>query len=1326
MQPPVDTLMRAHRALCSAFVSEELFRRAFGGGRADISLVAAYLQLPVPQRPALSWYFDPGYYVAANPDIEAAGLDPLLHFLDTGFAELRAPHPLIDLRYIAGQDASLLGAPPRVEALVDLLEYDLASPSPYFDPSQYRERLGAAAPPGGLLRHLLQQGLRAGQAPNPFIDPAWYAGHYPDVPAEAYAALRHFIVQGDAEGRAAGPGFDGALYRARYPDVAASGLPPLLHYLTHGRREGRLGATERRAETPSGAPEIGVPFPCDAAAAQRRDAELRERLRIGRRARKDALTPAPLALVRSAAPGRDIAGLKLPRVRAPRLSILLPVFNELDLTVECLLAIQRAKPAVAFEVVLADDASTDPEVALLGGVANLVYVRQPANLGFLRNCNAAFARCRGEYVLLLNNDAQVLPGAIDRLVAALDADPGVAAVGPKLLYPDGRLQEAGCFLRPNGESGMVGLFADPGEGGYTYDRDVTYCSGAALMLRRALVGETLFDEAYRPAYCEDADLCLRFIAAGHRVRYIAGAVVAHHLSVSSNRGSAERKLRSISRNQQLLCERWQALLRDLDAVRVLAFYLPQFHPTPENDLWWGAGFTEWTNVVKARPGYGGQYQPHLPADLGYYDLRAPDALRRQALLARRYGIEGFCVYYYNFGSRRVLSQPLEDGAGKSRHPVPLVPVLGERELDEALGRRRAGDSAGAELRCGDFGIHHRRCGDAGDRPALPARERAAVVSGLSAAAAARCEGVRRAVPCGLCRGGIPWRSTGVCREHGGGGPADQPGRSGLRRLRRVPAAGPRRADGNRRRDRPRGLERLPLRLPRHGGILRATRQRCLPALSGRVPELGQHRAPAVARHQFRRCQPRGVPRLCRGEDRGNTPVPDGRGAAAVRQCLERMGRGHASGAGRRLWPSLAGGAARRGGREGMVVTALADIPVTIIGHPYAPIGMGEQLRSHVQACSALRLHHRVFDIFRYAQRTDPAHIRAIGELERRDLPGGIRIFHINGDEVERVLAEFAARGGVFEDGYNVIVPAWELPAYPAPWAAQLRRFDEVWALSSFIRTSLAHAGLDSHLIGQAVELQAGPNLPRRYFGIRESAFVLLNFFDLSSYSRRKNPDAVLALLARIRRDDPFRDVQLVLKAKNGERAAEDWAATVAGDAAVKVIATPLDTTAVRSLIAACDCFVSLHRAEGFGRGLGEAMALGRLVMGTGWSGNVDFMTGRNSLLVRHGLVALQPDDYPHGQGQSWAEPDLDHAYGLLLPVLDDPDRGRAMARLGQADVLRTHGNRAVGLRILDRLEAIAAGLVARAKPPAAIPPVARAGRPKPSRSPVARGQGRLS
>lgn len=95
-------------------------------------------------------------------------------------------------------------------------------------------------------------------------------------------------------------------------------------------------------------------------------------------------------------------------------------------------------------------------------------------------------------------------------------------------------------------------------------------------------------------------------------------------------------------------------------ARVIAFHLPQYHPTPENDEWWGKGFTEWTNVAKAKPLYRGHMQPRIPADLGFYDLRLPEARHAQAELAREYGIEGFCYYHYWFGGRRILERPVNE------------------------------------------------------------------------------------------------------------------------------------------------------------------------------------------------------------------------------------------------------------------------------------------------------------------------------------------------------------------------------------------------------------------------------------------------------------------------------------------------------------------------------------------------------------------------------------------------------------------------------------------------------------------------------------------
>ena len=606
--------------------------------------------------------FDEPHYLSTNPDVGAHGLDPLTHFLTMGVAERRSPHPLIDLRFMMSARPDLFPAGMNLRDLIAAIERNLCDPGPYFSIAEYSAAVPEGLPPGSsALLHFLSVGAAQGIGPNDLLDPEYYASRYDDVPEGGLAVILHFVKIGDELARQPSARFDPAWYRAYYGDVGDAA--PLLHFLAVGRAGGRKprGSELDDGAAPSGEPaaepwlvrENGPEILARYGGLVRRLSALADE----RRARFVTRDVRPVFLDD---PEEEAARLSFPAVAAPKVDILIPCFNAFEHTVECLASIARAEIALPYRVILADDASTDPRMAALSQVANLVFLAGAENRHFLRNCNAAFGSVSAEYLLLLNNDAQLMPGCLDALARVLDDDAGAAAAAPMILYPNGRLQEAGCAIRSDGSSIMVGVGEDPADPRYNFRRPVHYASGACLMVRRSAVGEALFDERYAPAYCEDMDLCTRLREGGHSIVYEPAAKAVHHLSASTGREANHRRLQLIMRNEAKYVDRWADRLAQDTKVRVLSFYLPQFHPVPENDRWWGKGFTEWTNAARARPSFRGHYQPHLPADLGFYDLRLAAVMGQQQRLARRYGIEGFIVYYYNFAGRRILEAPMEN------------------------------------------------------------------------------------------------------------------------------------------------------------------------------------------------------------------------------------------------------------------------------------------------------------------------------------------------------------------------------------------------------------------------------------------------------------------------------------------------------------------------------------------------------------------------------------------------------------------------------------------------------------------------------------------
>ncbi len=256
----------------------------------------------------------------------------------------------------------------------------------------------------------------------------------------------------------------------------------------------------------------------------------------------------------------------VPRADSPRVSIVIPAYNHLEHTGACLQSIARAHCETPFEVIVVDDESSDDTADRLPDVHGLRYLRNDRNQGFIRSCNRGAGLATGDYVLFLNNDTQVADGWLDTLLGTFDQRPDAGLVGARLVYPDGTLQECGGMVFSDGSGWNYGRGDDPDRPEYQALREVDYCSGACIVLPRALLEELGgFDEHYAPAYYEDTDLAFRVRQAGRKVFVQPRASIIHFEGVSSGTDLASGTKRYQVVNREKFLARWKTELAEQPA-----------------------------------------------------------------------------------------------------------------------------------------------------------------------------------------------------------------------------------------------------------------------------------------------------------------------------------------------------------------------------------------------------------------------------------------------------------------------------------------------------------------------------------------------------------------------------------------------------------------------------------------------------------------------------------------------------------------------------------------------------------------------------------------
>lgn len=478
---------KERRSPCALFDTEYYLQTNPDVAVAGINPLEHYLLCGAGEGRRPCALFDTAYYLWKNPTLRESGQNPLSHFLERGAEEGSRPHPLFDTNYYLRENPEVRVL--RINPLVHFLEQGAANgrkPNPLFDTAYYlRENPDVAAGLTNALQHYLEFGAAQGRNPNPLFDTAFYVFSNRDVAATGINPLQHYLERGASEGRRPSPLFDPAAYLRDNQDVAASGISPLEHYLECGAREGR----------------------------------------------RIVAAPPPAA----------VESVVFPTVDSPLASVIVPVHNRWSSTLRCLRAIQWNTSEVPYEVILADDGSSDGTAQGAKTVKNLAVVEyrpaagEPERVGSVEISNRAARQARGKYLVFLSPESSAQAGWLKEMVDLAERDPAAGIIGPKLLTPDGLLKEAGRIVWNDASDTKYGGGDDPHRPEYSHVRQCDYVSRSALLVRRSLFEQVGgFDERFAPAGYDDADLAFKCREQGSTVVYQPRATVIHREPENAN------------------------------------------------------------------------------------------------------------------------------------------------------------------------------------------------------------------------------------------------------------------------------------------------------------------------------------------------------------------------------------------------------------------------------------------------------------------------------------------------------------------------------------------------------------------------------------------------------------------------------------------------------------------------------------------------------------------------------------------------------------------------------------------------------------------------